>query len=450
MKKGIRFLSVFVAIIVLISSVFAGCKNNEDEQTGTNVETDEHNQTGISVDGIKISWANMKIDNDDLKLTEDQKIVLKYFDNDYFPLGDYDALQRYPKVFRHLQVEVNALIVKMLETNDDTYTCLAKLFTGADMYGETGENYELNENYIIIRGPQPNSGRIVEGDKITMYGRYMDVEKYEIDGKEKFYPTFNAFYYLQSYGKFDAKDIKEVAKIVFGQDIKLEDPMSSPNYGLDKNHYNGYLYYLVTLDNQTNANFSSFEFNRMYGYICDANYKDNVERSFAVSADFEHYIITIFDKNLNTICLEYYDRDFKKIWSREFEDAESLTMDHTAESIYLITNNDFYGIDISNGKDLFDPVYFGEKVRVNIVDDGVILVGTGNKDNIMKTDFKGKLIWKNSIGLEVESCSTLQIIDGNIVGFYMENSGDYRSVMASVDKEGNIIEEFDVELVPAF
>lgn len=444
-------------MIVLISSVFVGCNKNDDTTTNadvtadTKVETDEHNQTGISVDGIKISWANMKIDNDDLKLTDDQKTVLKYFDNDYFVLADYDVLQRYPKVFRHLQVEANALIVKILEANDDTYTCLAKLLTTADMYGETGENCELNENYIIIRGPQPNSGRIVEGDSITLYGRYMDVEKYEIDGIEEFYPTFNVFYYLQSYGKFDANDIKEVAKIIFGQDIKLEDPMSSPDYEPDINHPNGYLYYLVTLDNQTNANFSSFEFNRMYGYICDANYKDNVERSFSVSADFEHYIITVFDKNLNTIYLEYYDRDFKKIWSRELEDAESLTMDYTSESIYLTTNNDFYGIDISNGKDLFDPVYVGEKVRVNIVDDGVILVGTGNKDNIMKTDFKGKIIWKNSIDLEVESCSTLQIIDGNIIGFYMGNDDyAYRSAVVSVDKDGNIIEEFVVELMSVF
>lgn len=445
-KKGIKFLSVFVAIVVLISSIFLGCNKNEETNntsTNTKVEIDEHNQTGIEVDGVKISWANMKVDNEKLRLSDDQKTVLQYFDNDYFTLGDYEVLQRYPKIFRHLQVEVHALIIKMLEIDDEAYTCLAKLMTGIE---ESSEDVERNENYIVIRGPQPDSGRIVEGDYITLYGRYMDVEKHKIDGVESFYPTFNAFYYLPSYGKFDVQYIKKVAKIIFGQDIKLEDPMSSPDYELDENHYNGYLYYLVTLDNQTNANFSSFEFNRMYGYICDANYKDNIERNFAVSADFEHYIITVFDKNLNTIYLEYYDRDFKKIWSREFEDAESLKMDYTSETIYLTTNNDFYGIDISNGKDLFDSVYVGEKVRINIVDDGVVLVGTGNKDNIMKTDFKGNVTWKNSIDLEVATCSSLQIVDGNIIGFYMETTGDYRSVMVSVDNDGNIIEEFDVEL----
>lgn len=443
-KYSKKILSCGMAFLLLFSFLFVGCGNNTNNtDDGTTVENDDHNQTGISVEGVKISWGNMKIDNSSLKLTDDQKTVLQYFDDDYFYISDYESLQRYPKIFRHAQVQFDGYIVKMLEASDETYTCLAKLLGSADMYGETGENYEFNENYIVITGQQPEDGRIIEGDEFRFYGRYMDVNSYTIDGKDSFYPTISAFSAILG-SKFDANYIKKVAKIIFGSDIKLSDPMSNGSYMLDDYHPNGYLYYLVTLDNQSNANFSSFEFNTQFGFIRDANLEENVERCFSVSADFQNYIITVFDHNLNTAYLEYYDRDLKKVWSREFEDTDSIIMDYTADSIYCVINNDLYGIDIKDGEDLFEPVFIGEKVAINLLEDGVILIGRGNKDNIMKTDLKGNIVWKTSIDLEVASCSSLQIVDDNIVGYYFNDDyTNFTEKMVSVDKDGNIISEFE-------
>lgn len=407
------------------------------------MEADDYNQTGIALDGINISWANMKVDNSSLNLTEEQKTVLRYFDDDYFYISDYESLQRYPKIFRHAQVQFQGYVVKVLQADDNTYTCLTKMLGTADMYGETGENYELNEDYIVITGNQPEEGRIIEGDELTFFGRYMDVSAYTISGTENYYPTVSVFYAISG-EKFDANYIKNVAKIIFGSDIKLEDPMSNSDYMLDKYHPNGYIYYLVTLDNQTNANFSSFEFSTTDGFIRDANLKENIERQFFVSADFQHYIITVFDHNLNTTYLEYYDRDLKKIWSKEFEETESMVMDYTSEAIYIVTNNDLYGLDITNGEELFSPVFVGEKIAINLLEDGVILVGTGNKDNMMKIDLKGNMVWKTSIDLEIASCSSLQVIDNNIVGYYYnDNYENFVEKMVSVDKDGNIISEFE-------
>lgn len=437
-----RIITGITALVLAVSLLFSGCVGNKTEDNS--VDTDKHNQTGIAVNGVNISWANMKLDNTTLKLTDDQKNVLRYFDNDYFYISDYDSLQRYPKIFRHAQVEFDGYIVKLLEANDETYTCLAKLLGGADMYGETGENYELNENYIVITGQQPDDGRVIEGDEFRFYGRYNDVISYTIDGKESYYPTVSAFYAISG-EKFDAAFIKKVAKIIFGSDIKLEDPMQNSDYMPDENHPNGYVYYLVTLDNQTNANFSSFEFDRLYGFIRDANLKENIERQFFVSADFQHYIITVFDRNLHTAYLEYYDRDFQKIWGKELENTDTITMDYTKDAIYIVTNNDLYGIDIANGEFIFDPVFVGEKIRINLLEDGVVLIGKGNKDNIMKTDLKGNIVWKTSIDLEVESCSSLQIVDGNIIGYYyspFEDLATFMQKMVSVDKDGNIVSEF--------
>lgn len=444
-----RLLTGITALALAVSFLFAGCGGNTGEDDA--VAADSHNQTGVTVDGVNISWANMEIDNAALKLTDEQKAVLQYFDDDYFFISDYDSLQRYPKIYRHAQVEFLGTVVKILEADDENYTCLVEISNGSvDIYDTEDASAENN---LVVMGSQPANGRIIEGDFLRFYGRYNDVSACTIDGKESYYPTVSAFYAIAG-EKFDAANIKNVAKIIFGSDIKLEDPMQNSDYMLDENHPNGYLYYLVTLDNQTNANFSSFEFSRTNGFIRDANFKENIERQFFVSADFQHYIITVFDRNLHTAYLEYYDRAFQKIWGKEFENTDSITMDYTQNAIYIVTDNDLYGINIADGELLFDPVFVGEKIKINLLEDGVILIGKGNKDNIMKTDLKGNIVWKASIDLEVDSCSSLQIVDGNIVGYYYNAFEDYDTFtqkMVSVDKDGNIISEFvcdNLEEVP--
>ena len=98
------------------------------------------------------------------------------------------------------------------------------------------------------------------------------------------------------------------------------------------------------------------------------------------------------------------------------------------------------------------PVLVGEKVSVNIMEDGIVLIGTGNKDNVMKTDRRGNVIWKASADMEVTSCNRLQIIDGNIIAELMETEmvpvygGEAemirRSDMVAIDGEGTIISQF--------
>lgn len=448
LKKS-KVLSILMCLFVLLSSVLTGCKNGE-ENTDTTADStvvnqeDEHNQTGVSVDGVKVSWANMKIDNENLSLSEDQKTVLQYFDDDYLYIADYDSLQRYPDIFRHAQVDFEGGVVKVLETNDESYKCLVWL-RNSDLMLEKFDSKNLpNENFVVT-GKHPSSGRIIEGDFLHFYGRYNDVESQAIDGKEAYYPTISAFYTVSG-EKFDADYIKKTAKVVFGPDIKLEDPMSSPDYVLDINHPNGYLYYLVTLDNQTNANFSSFEFSRTNGFIRDANIKDGVEKTINISADFNHYIIIIRDSNLNTVYVEYFDRDLKKIWSREFEDTNNMKMDYTEDRMFLVTDNDLYYLDINTGEDIIPSVFVGKKIDVNLLEDGAILIGEGNKDNVMKVNLEGQIVWKTSVDLDVTGCTSLQMIDGNIIG-YLESwlDSEYKQKMFCIDKDGNLVSEFECQ-----
>lgn len=165
-----------------------------------------------------------------------------------------------------------------------------------------------------------------------------------------------------------------------------------------------------------------------------------------VAADFQNYIVSIFDRNLKVTYLEYYNRDFKKIWSREFKNVDNISMDYTAQSVYLVADNDLFVVDIESGEDRISPVMVGEKVKLCVVPDGIIMVGSGNNDNIMKTDFEGNIIWKTSVDIDVTFCDMIQYVDGKVVAqlTYSKESPefDYKVQMVAVGSDGQIISEF--------
>ena len=420
----------------------------EKESTGS------QNENGVEVDGAVVSWGNLEIDNS--KLTEDQKEVLKYFDSDYFMINNYDSFQKYPEIYRGTQVKFDAAVIDVLQTDDEKYEALVSMNAYIDE--NTGEPVILDETaLLVVSGNHPDDGRIVKDDCLSFYGRFIDVQEYEIDGKKEYYPHVTVNYTLTpmannggSMGtpvRFGLDEIEKVAKIIFGEDIKIKEPVYGEDFELDELHYPENPFYLVTLDDQSNANFSQFEFWRNDGFIMDANSTFEVYRTLSVSADFQHYIVTIFDQNLNMTYMEYYDRDFEKIWSREFKGTENIAFDYTENDIYFVANNDFYVIDVKTGEDKIEPVIVGEKLRASAISDGVILIGTGNKDNIMKVDFEGNVVWKTSVDLEVSYCDIIQVVDDRIITVLSDygNVGGSQMTdkMVAVDSDGNVISEFN-------
>ena len=459
---------IFLLMLVLIMSVsmFMSCSvEDEDEKKETYSDTDNTEDSVKSdkdsteapveeeneaVQTKSLSWDNMKIDNEDLKLTEDQKKILEYYDDDYFPVYEYDTLQRYPKLYNKTQVSFWGGVMKMLETNDKSYTCLVHFHSDT-----TDENSMIgvsdDTNYIVVKGRHPVDGRVIEGDLLQFYGRYMGVDQYTVDGTSSYYPTVighrtaSASFTGFPAERFTLSDIKDIARIVFGNNFKIDDPTLKSDYMLDPYHPNGFLYYLVTLDDQSNANFSEFEFCRNYGLIRDSDISSSSEKRFYISHDFEHYIITVFNKDVNTLYLDYYDRDFNKLWGREFENTDTAVMDYTADAIYIAADNDLYVIDSDTGEDVMTPVYVGEKVKINVVEDGIYLIGSGNKDNVMKLDREGNIIWKTSVDYEIGICEFLQIVDSSLIIHVgqADEYGWYSSMkMYSFDSDGNMTTEF--------
>ena len=437
---------IFILLIIMCLAIAAlpACSNSEgnndagesSSEEGSDVISGDINQSGVNLAGSVISWANMKIDNPDLQLTDEQKMVLNYFDEDYLKVWEYDNFQRYPKAFRNVQVYFQCFVLKVLNTSDNDYECLVA-FNDHDTFGELvalpdgvnpqrvilPEDFSSIKKLMVIKGKQ-NDSRIIQGDALDCYGRYLDVQEYEIDGKTYQLPTISinyygntAFYYdVMPLGKYNIDYIKEVGKIFFGGDIKLREPdnedCQAHSYSADAGVGN---FYVVTPDKQINANFESFFFGTDHGFVEDSKSTEQDQRSFHVAADFEHYIVTIYNKPLKLFYMEYYDRDLNKIWGREFSNVEASPYDYTTKSVFLAADTDLYIIDIETGEDVITPVLVGQKVKVVAVEDGVILIGRGNKDNVMKTDREGNILWKTSVDIDVTNCDVLQIIDGNIV-----------------------------------
>ena len=150
MKKKVIMSVVISVVVVLIGvAVFLFLKNADTAKTTTNVETTKNiNETGITVDQSSISFANMKLDNNDLHLTDAQKEVLRYFDNDYFQPGfwDYDGLNKYPDVYKGAQIDVMIYISKIIKSTDTEFEILGLMCGGSE------EVVPLDDTYICNKG----------------------------------------------------------------------------------------------------------------------------------------------------------------------------------------------------------------------------------------------------------------------------------------------------------
>ncbi len=192
---------------------------------------------------------------------------------------------------------------------------------------------------------------------------------------------------------------------------------------------------------------NSREFDNYYNNQSTA--LETTERNLYISADLQHYIITVFDRNTRIAYLEYYDKSLNKIWSREFPEVDAFKMDYTSDIIVLVANNDLYEIDCSNGEDIIKPVLVGKKIDVQMEKDGIILIGNDKNDMIMFVDMKGNIVWKVSskyspVSYDLDYSSSVQIIDNNYAVSWTAVSPENTAYML-LDHDGNILLETDIE-----
>lgn len=467
-------LGALLLALVLLFSVFTGCSSSGEAISGGgsgDVPAESGNASvapGDEVEPINsvsvctpendmgIGLKNIKIDTTDRELTDEQKAVIAYFDNDYLSITDYEFLRRYPTIFQNAQIELYGMVVKVLSMDNENY----KIVIWLDMnpaymdYGTPGE-------YIILNGKTNPASWFMEYDCLYANGRYTGIETVDIDGISYTIPTMDVYSAGYSGGraqfnlaqKFDYSSIKVVAEAIFGKDIEIRDPVAGEdlsmdealldnyalggyNYGPDEEPDSSNLMYwdlLVELEDQSNANFKKFRFSKYEGEIIDAKgpFDSGIERRVEFSADFEHFFLFTHNENLESLTLAYYDKGFKKIWEREFEETTNAIYDYTENNLYIVVNNELYIINIQTGEDIFPPAYVGEKKEIRKFGDGIVMISASKSDGVMKVAPNGGIIWKTNLFSDVNYVGGLQLVDGNLVFSYEDI--DWNSYCCLID-----------------
>ncbi len=447
-KKRNVLIIVFVVIILLslvgggiyyISQNVDKTNNNENgfKEASANIET--NTKESISFDNMSASDEN---------LTDIQKDVISYFDNDYFSFTAREA-QLYPQVFENANVSTMASVVKVLESTNEEFKVLAvDCGTGYNYYENTKIQDIPAEQLMVISGKQLNQ-RLLPSFMFEAYGKYKGIKNIEVDGVNLLVSEIEATNIVlpdekENYYRHDYNKVKNVAEFIFGKNIKISED--------NNDTYN----YKIVLDNQSNVNFKSFDMSKFDGNITynkqDNNLNSNIEKHLYISADFEHYIVTTYDINTKHLYVDYFNKNLEKLWGREFDytstEIKISPMDYTSDEMAIVIDNDLYLIDLETGENIIEPVLVGGKIKVNMMKDGIILVGSDTKDRIMKVDYKGNIIFKiNSKEYDTEELGDiygveLQVIDGKLVIILSTEYGDAYQYMV-INNNGEVEVESD-------
>lgn len=481
-KLLIICVSVLAGIIIIVSGTVAAitvlnhsAPDNQaisetsavtSEPTDKTKESSENDSKGESKTGDKtvsldsdngIGLRNIKVDSSDIK-TENQKIIAQYFDNDYIDITDsnYEFLARYPSIFEGSQICFTGTVQKIIKSNDNDYEMLVWIGKNEPRFYYRSNNtfsydtYKENtkDNLIIIKGNQSDA-RLIVGDDIVVYGRYGKIETQTIDGVSYTIPTANAYRTFFNTGislpnKFDENFIKKTAKALFGDDIEVRNASDGEDYdssaGAGRCNFEDHPFMICEPENQSNSKFTKYRLYMKQGVVEDAKSKSSVYgtgtsvddskiiRKIEFAPDFEHYLIYTFDTELNSLSVGYYDKNFNKVWQRDFEETVNGVYDYTDKCFYIVANNDLYIIEMSTGKDVKKPSYVGAKSDIRKVHDGLIMFSEEKTDSVMKTDLNGDIVWKTNIMNEnytvltssIQFISERIIISNNFVCFELD------------------------------
>lgn len=463
MKKKIKIYPLMLAFIVLL----CGCGNVATDDSKCSVKScdNEVYENGLCKEHQKredtkaynsssakndtdIGLKNIKFDTAQGDISDTEKLIAEYFNNDYLFVNSIEALQRYNKIFDNSLIQSYVYVEKVISYEGDDYVLLVDMINNSEEF--YWQDYLSSERQMIVRGTTGDT-RIIVGDILQINGRYLGVKSETVDGISLNVPYIDvhraywvdlededAWWYVEKPSRFSMLEIKEIAKCIFGEDITIrkDEPadygaVSEEEYGSSLEGYSGPCY-VCELDNQTNAKFSKYFFHQRLGTLTDAVHS-NYELSF--SGDFKHFYLFMYDEELETLTLEYYDNTFNKLWKREFEGTTSASYDVTKNNIYLVANNELYIINTETGEDTYDSVYIGNKLDTRKFKDGVLTISGQKSDAFMFVGLDGSVLWKVDSVRDITEWDTIQtqqindtllisVSDGYETYYYVLNIAD--------------------------
>ena len=359
-------------------------------------------------------------------------------------------------MLKNIKVSSYCLVDSILSVNDNRYEALCHWSFSYSML--VAEQYD-DGDYIIIKGEKPKR-MFLDGDILAVKGKLIGAETREINGKSKYIPVIEIEDMAADNYWITEDTIRNVAKIVFGNNIKVRRPTDDETNKMVMKRLYTYddFVWLVEMENQSNINFKVFDIIQTYPYgviLYNGIYNegieaDNLNRKLYVTPDLQKYIVFDMSMKDKYVYINIYDRQLNKLWQREISNVSQIAWDATNENLIFVSDNDLYNINITTGEDVFTPKYVGKRDNVNIVENGYILLSNDKDDAVMFLDKEGNI--KNKYDLTKNDNTTLlggviQKLDDKYVIMFVStedmNSGVFTTKYIILDKDGNKLDESD-------
>ena len=463
-KKIIVPIIVAIIIIALVSIIILLVLklNNNSTQTDSNAKNENsENKQEIQTMSFK------SMDATDTSLTDDQRAIALFFDEDYFFLETYEELVRYADMLKNINISSYCQVNTILSSDDETFEAVCQWAPNNEALW--GGEVELT-NPIIIKGKKPEK-MVMQGDNIALKGKLLGAETRNINGESKYLPVIEIIEMGDDYLWYTDDTIRQISKLVFGDNIKVRRPTEEETFNMVNDYFYNYQdhIWLAELENQSNLNFKVFDiwqsdprgvitYNALYNQGIE---KDYLNKKLYITPDLQKYIV--FDMSVadKYVYISVYDRNLNKLWQREISNASELTWDATNSNLVFVSDNDFYNINIETGEDIFNPVFVGKKADIRIVDNGYILISHESDDSVMFLDTNGNIKNKFDITLGTKDQPNQEIynnyiqkLDNNYVILYniydIDKYNDYgmytsQEIFSSkyviIDENGNKIKE---------
>lgn len=402
---------------------------NRDSETTVDVEEVENDNIFSALDE-EIGLRTVRVDSSNSELTDAQKQLIQYFDHDYYRY-DREFFERYANDFIGCKVMVYVTVEKIVNQSKDSFE-----FIASESMANTIDPIDFGSPFTYIKCKNPEYNYL-PGDTLLVFGTYNGFETMQIDGETYSLGVIESFSktHLLNADNYSYDQMKAYAIELFGKDIKLDQEGSD--------------YYKVTFENQSNSNFSKVlmnsSVNAVYSSPIQAFDSDNNPYDIIVASDFEHLYYFYTEPSTNETRLAYYDKDFKKIWQREFENVENISYDYTRTHFYTVVNGYLYVIDCETGEDVKSPVLVGNQSDVRKTTDGLYLAkecpaGEDTKiDIVTKFDNEGNELWKASFEKEYSQMLDFQIIDDSLLFQYCDSKGEL--YVAIIDLETGVVKK---------
>ena len=418
-KLIIIIVSLIVAIALVVSGVLIAQNSTKDKEENKkeNATTsssptadlpDEPIHTLINKDK-EIGVSCIKPYSTTIKLNETEKLLLDYFDTDYFTLS-YKTLAENPDIYKNTQVCFYGVVSEIVSQDSNKVTALVE----HSAYIDISQVYYQSGNMALVTIDKNQSAGIV-GKTVNFYTTFKGEEKH----KGEFLPSFDANrvtdYTVDALDipKYSRTDVEKVSQYFFGNKAGIRQAQNEDFEFLEDDFYDdlSYSYFVADINGLENKGFIKYGLSAAEGgLVIDCKTDESINRYMTFSGDFQNIYVQTHDWTANTLTFECYDKSFNKLWSRHFDENAEVFMDFTPGRIYLNVGDKLYILDSKNGENVVEPKTVGKHHALRKLEDGIILVASDESGIVTKTDLDGNVLWTKNITANAYTAD-IQIVD---------------------------------------